>query len=527
MDAPAPAQKTFTHRQILLIIGGLLTGMGLAGLDQTIVDTALPTIVGELGGLNHLSWVVTAYLLTSTVSTPIYGKLSDIYGRRRLFQVAIVVFLVGSMLCGIAANMPELIAFRGLQGIGGGGLIAMAFAVIADVVPPRERGRYTGYIVAVFAVTSVVGPVLGGLFVDHLTWRWIFYVNVPLGGIALVVTSRALDLPFVVHRRRIDFEGAALLVAGVTGLLLALVWGGDQYPWGSGTIIGLGSGGIALVAAFLWWERAKAEDPLVPLRLFSNSVFRLGAAMSFLLSVAQFGGIVFLPIFLQIVAGRSATNSGLNLLPLMLGLLVASIWSGRRISTTGRYKRYPITGFALVAVVLVLFSTMDAHTSVAAITVYMTVFGAGLGMVSPIITTAVQNAVDMRDLGVATGGNTFFRNLGGAFGVAVFGSILNNRLAGELAHRIPRGTVGDPTSFLHTPAAIRQLPSAVRTGVTQAVSHSVTTVFLWATPIAVLGVIAALLLPELPLRQHSAIAAPAGDDDNVDADIALGAAHLN
>ncbi|MEY2406149.1 MAG: hypothetical protein QOG39_1065 [Acidimicrobiaceae bacterium] len=519
MTATHVPPVSFSHRQILLVLAGIGTGMALAGLDQTIVDTALPTIVGELGGINHLSWVVTAYLLTSTVSTPLYGKLSDLYGRRRLFQAAIVIFLIGSALCGLAQTMLQLILCRGLQGIGGGGLIAMAFAIIGDVVPPRERGRYTGYLAGVFAVTSVVGPLTGGLFVDHIGWRWIFYVNVPLGIGSLVVTSKLLDLPFITRRRRIDFEGAALLVGSVACLLLALVWGGDQYPWGSATIVGLGVTGAALLVVFLFWESRRAEDPIIPLRLFRNNVVALCSLMVFLLGLAQYGGIVFLPIFLQIVVGRSATNSGLLLLPLMCGLIVSSVWSGRLIVRSGRYKRYPIIGFGVVTTVLVLFSTMSRATPAWTTTAYMFLFGIGMGMVSPVLVTAVQNAVDRTDLGVATSVNTFFRNLGGAFGVGIFGAILNNRLTSELAHHFASGAsaVGDPKSLLQSPAAIKALPAATRTGVVESVQSSVTTVFLWAAPLAFTAFVAAWFLRELPLREHSSLSAGEAADGAVDA----------
>ena len=397
--APTLEPTPLTHRQILLVFSGLMTGLLLAALDQTIVATALPTIVGELGGLDHYSWVVTAYLLSSTVSTPLYGKISDIYGRKVVFQTAILIFLAGSLLAGLAQTMLQLVLCRGLQGAGAGGLMAMTFAVVGDVVSPRERGRYTGYLGSVFAFASVVGPLVGGFIVDHVSWRWVFLINLPVGAMALVVTSSVLRLPVMRRSHRIDVEGAFLLVAGVSCLLLTLVWGGTEYPWGSRVIVGLGLAGVVLTLAFVAWE-SRVSEPILPLRLFGNRIFSVTAGFGFLIGGGMFGGIIFLPLFLQVVTGASATNSGLLMLPLMGGLMTTSITSGRIISRTGRYKVWPVTGMAVAATGMLLLSLMDASTTRLESSVYMLVLGLGIGMVMQVLVLAVQNAVPYADLGV-------------------------------------------------------------------------------------------------------------------------------
>jgi EmrB/QacA subfamily drug resistance transporter len=506
----APAPAPLTHRQILVVFSGLMAGMLLAALDQTIVSTALPTIVGELGGLDHLSWVVTAYLLTTTASTPLYGKLSDIYGRRLMFQSAIVIFVIGSVLCGLSQGMLQLIVFRGIQGVGAGGLMAMAFAIIGDIVSPRERGRYTGYLGAVFAVASVAGPLLGGFFVDNLTWRWVFYVNVPIGVAALVITSSVLRLPFVRRDHAIDFAGAALLVAAVSTLLLALVWGGSEYPWGSSTILGLFAASAVLTGLFLWWEQ-RIEEPILPLRLFGGRVFSTGVALSFLLGGAMFGAIVFLPLFLQVATGASATNSGLLLLPLMAGLMTTSITSGRVIARTGRYKRWPIAGMAIAAVGMFLLSTMEPETSRLTSSLYMLVVGVGLGMVMQVLVLAVQNGAEFSDLGVVTSSVNFFRSLGGSFGVSVFGVVFATVLEDRLTKLVPAGSLGgaglNPESLTASPDQIRALPPEVLGPVSMAMADSITTVFLLVVPLLVLGIGLAMLMPELPLKDTAHIGA--------------------
>jgi EmrB/QacA subfamily drug resistance transporter len=494
--------KVYSHRQIMVIMSGLMLGMLLAALDQTIVATALPTIVGDLGGLNHLSWVVTAYLVASTVTTPLYGKFSDVYGRKRTFQFAIVVFLFGSALAGLSQSMIELIAFRGLQGIGAGGLMTLAMTIIGDVVPPRQRGRYQGYMGAVFALASVIGPLLGGFFVDQLSWRWVFYVNIPVGAVALVVTSIVLDLPYTRMVHRIDYAGTVLLVSAVGSILLAVTWGGTQYAWGSPIIITLGVVGAILMVAFVTVER-RAAEPVLPLYLFKNRVFAVSTATMFIVGLAMFGGIIYLPLFLQVVGRKSATSAGLLLLPLILGIVFTSIISGRVISRTGRYKAFPVVGMLVMSLGLYLLSTMGPTTTEAGAGAYMVVLGLGLGMVMQVLVLAVQNAVERRDLGTATGAATFLRSMGGSFGVALFGAVLSNRLATNLANMLPGGHLpaGVSESTLRgSPKVILSLPPGVRSIVIDAFARSIDTVFLAAVPIALAGFAITLLLRELPLR---------------------------
>jgi EmrB/QacA subfamily drug resistance transporter len=488
----APA---LTHRQILVIFSGLMLGMLLAALDQTIVATALPTITGELGGLEHLSWVVTAYLLAATVATPLYGKFGDLYGRKGLFQIAIVVFLTGSVLAGLAQNMAQLIAFRAIQGAGGGGLIVLAQAIIADVVSPRERGRYQGYFGAVFGVTSIAGPLLGGFFTDQLSWRWIFYVNLPLGMLALMVTAAVLPAGERRGGARIDYLGAAVLIAAVNCIVLFTTWGGTQYAWSSPLIISLVAASIFLLAVFVPIER-RAPEPIVPISLFRLRTFNVAGGAGFIVGMAMFGAIAFLPLFLQVVQGASATNSGLLLLPLMAGLLTASIGSGQVITRTGRYRIFPIAGTAIAAVGMFLLSTMGAETSRLLVTLYMVMLGVGIGFTLQTLVLATQNAVPMRDLGAATSAVTFLRSMGGAIGVAIFGALFNNVLAGRLAG-LPIG-VEDISSI--TPAALARLSSSQAEQVVSAFADSLTAVFSRAAVVVVAAFAITWLLRETPLR---------------------------
>jgi EmrB/QacA subfamily drug resistance transporter len=500
-------ERGLTHKQILIVFGGLMAGMLLAALDQTIVSTALPTIVGEFGGLNHLSWVVTAYLLTSTAATPIFGKVSDLYGRRRIFQFAIITFLVGSALAGLAQNMGELIAFRAIQGIGGGGLMAMTQVIVGDVVSPRERGRYMGYIGSVFAIASVIGPLLGGYFVDNLTWRWIFYINIPIGIAALFVTNSVLNLPFRRDDHPIDYMGSALLVGAVTCIVLVTTWGGSEFAWGSTTIIGLVVGGAILAALFVIQER-RAPEPILPLRLFRDPVFTVSTTASFLVGLTMFGSIVFLPVFLQVVIGVSATNSGLLLLPLMAGIVAAATTSGRLITKLGRYKLFPVAGTAIMTVGTFLLSRMDAATTRFAASVYMVVLGVGIGLVLQVLVLSVQNSVPHRDLGIATSAATLFRSLGGAFGTAMFGAILRTRLDHFLPRLVPgaRHAV-DVGTLQGSPQTIRALPGPVRDGVVEAFARSIHSVFLWTVPLAALALVIVLFMKEKPLRAEAHVSA--------------------
>ncbi len=489
-----------THREILMVLAGLMTGMFLVALNQTIVSTALPTIAGDLGGLDLIAWIVTAYLLAATTATPLFGRLSDLYGRQRMFQSAIVIFLVGSVLSGAALNMPMLIATRAIQGVGGGGVMALTMTIIGDLLSPRERGRYQGYLGAVFGVASITGPLLGGFIVDHLDWRWVFLVNVPIGIAALVVTSRVLDLPHHRVERRLDLLGASLLVTGVTALLLVTAWGGSEHPWGSPLIVVLGLGGGILSLLFVLRQRS-APQPIIPLRLFASRTFSLVTAAGFLVSAAMFGAIVFLPVFLQLVTGASATEAGLLLTPMMGGLVVTSMVSGRLITRTGRYRAHPITGTALMAVALSLMSTMDVTTSRWEAGLFTAVMGIGLGLVTQNLILIAQNDVAASDLGAATATVGFSRTLGGSMGTAVFGAVMATGLFRRLGDVRIDGVALDPTLVQGSPATILALEPAVRDPIVDAFAGALSMAFLTGVPLALLACLFMALLPDRELRE--------------------------
>ncbi|HEY3922866.1 MAG TPA: MDR family MFS transporter [Gaiellaceae bacterium] len=494
------------HRpRVRLIFGALMLVMLLAALDQTIVSTALPTIVGDLGGIQHLSWVVTSYLLASTVAGPLYGKLGDLYGRKKLLQSAIVIFLAGSALCGIAQDMTQLIAFRALQGLGGGGLMVLAIAVVGDIIPPRERGRYQGFFGAIFGLATIIGPLLGGFFVDNLSWRWIFYVNLPLGALAFLVIGAVFHARETHVEHKIDYLGAVILAAGLSSVVLFTSLGGTTYAWSSPQIVVLIVLGVGLLVVFPFVE-ARAPEAILPLGLFRNRIFTVTSAIGFIVGLALFGAITYMPLYLQIVKGRSPTASGLQLTPMMGGLLVTSILSGNLISRFGRYKPFPIAGTALMTVAVYLLSRLQVGTPIWVTALYMVILGLGLGMVMQVLVLAAQNAVDYKYLGVATSGSTLFRQIGGSIGVSAFGAIFANKLGHELASRLPAGAKVPRAA---NPEVVRHLPLAIRKPYVDAFSAALHPVFVAATGITALAFLLTWLLREVPLRQTSRAGAQA------------------
>ncbi len=490
-----------SHAEIMVVVGALMLAMLLAALDQTIVSTALPRIASDLHGLSKLSWVVTAYLITSAIGTILYGKISDQLGRKKVFQSAIVIFLIGSALCGLAQNMDQLIAFRALQGIGGGGLMALVFAIIGDIIPPRQRGRYQGYFGGVWAVSSVAGPLLGGFFTDSLSWRWIFYINIPFGILALFAIAARLHLPVHTIKHKIDFLGALLVAGSVLCLLLLTVLGGTTYPWGSHPIYELAAGGVILGLLFIWRE-TKAIEPIVPLRFFRNDIFTIASLLSLISGAAMFGAMTYLPEYQQIVRGYSPMKSGLLLLPLVGGLMAAMIPSGRIISKIGKYRMFPIFGTAITAFGLFLFGHIALGTSQAVLSAWMVVLGVGMGLYMQVMTLAVQNSIDRKDMGAATSTVTFFRSMGASFGTAMFGAILTARLSHYLRVYLPASASGhiSTNTLEQGTSSLRKIPPAIAHDVLQAFAHSFHDVFLITVPFALLAFVISFFLREVPLK---------------------------
>ncbi|GII78833.1 MFS transporter [Sphaerisporangium rufum] len=510
------------RREVMAVLPGLMLAMILAMLDNMIVGTAMPRIVGELGGLSHLSWVVTAYVLGTTVSTPIWGKIGDLYGRKTIFLASIGIFMVGSVLCGMAGSdlfggpadgMSELIGFRALQGLGAGGLMVNAMAIIGDLVPPRERGRYQGIMAAMMSLAMVAGPLVGGFITDHLDWRWAFYVNLPIGAVAFVWLLVRLRLPKYRTEHRIDWWGAGLLAVGITALVLITTWGGTEYDWGSWQILALAAVAVVTLAIFIPVQR-RVPEPIMPLHVFADRNFTLISLIGFLLGFAMFGVINFLPLFQQTVQGQSATNSGLLLLPMMAAMMVVSLFVGQAITKTGKYKIYPVAGGAVMVVGMWLLSLQDVHTGPLQTGLFIAVLGLGMGGLMQTTMLIAQNSVEQKDLGVASSASMFFRSIGGSFGVSIFGAVFNHHLVDELTAKLgPQGArLAEGGGGRLDPAALAGLPAPVRTGLLEALATSISGIFVWAIAFAVAVPVLAAFIKEIPLRGATAPGGPAGPD---------------
>jgi EmrB/QacA subfamily drug resistance transporter len=511
-ETEIPAKAEPRQRSVRVVMVGLMIALLLAMLDNMIIGTAMPTIVGELGGLNHLSWVVTAYTLATAASTPIWGKLGDMYGRKGIFLTSIVLFLFGSALSGMSQSMDQLISFRAVQGLGAGGLMVGVMAVIGELIPPRERGKYQGLMAGVMAIAMIGGPLVGGSITDNWGWRWSFYINLPIGVVALAMVTIVLHLPKKRVQGRIDYWGAALLTVAITSLVLLTTWGGTQYAWGSVQIIGLLVLGLAALAAFLYAE-TRAAEPVLPLRIFRNHNFSLISLVAFIVGFTMFGAMTFLPLFQQTVQGASATNSGLLLLPLLLAMLVVSMVAGRVTTSTGKYKIFPLVGGALMTVGLFLLSTMDVHTSRFTSGLYMAVLGAGMGFIMQITMLIAQNSVEMKDIGVGSSSSTLFRTIGGSFGVSLFGALFSHTVThGMASSAAGAGSAATKAGAQLDPATIAEFPPAVKDAYFHAVADGTHTVFLWGAVISVIGFAAAWFITEIPLRTASPEPAPAEDD---------------
>jgi EmrB/QacA subfamily drug resistance transporter len=497
-DTTASEVPTGPRREILIVLPGLLLTLIIAMLDQLVVSTALPRIVGDLGGLDHLAWVVTAYVLASTITTPLYGKLGDMYGRKRLLMIAIVIFLIGSALSGLSTTMNELIAFRALQGLGAGGLMVGAIATIGDLVSPRERGQYMGYMMAAMMLAMIAGPLVGGYITDALSWRWIFYINMPIGGAALLYLWATLHVPRRRVEHKVDYAGAAVIAAGATSITLLASWGGTQYAWGSWEIIMLAVIVVAALGLFFVVE-SRAAEPILPLHVFTNRNFSLASSMSFLLGFVMLGGMTFLPLYLQTVQDASPTVSGLLLIPLMFGSMVTSLIAGQFTVRTGRYKILPITGGVVMTLGLYLLSHLGPHTSRFEAGVFFVVLGLGMGLLMQITSLIVQNSVQLKDMGVASSSRTFFQQIGGSLGVSLFGVIFFHRLTAAMATKLPGVHLRVSESTLD-PATINSLPAAIRDVAFFGIAKGLDAVFLWVLPASALVFLLALFVKEIPLR---------------------------